>query len=192
MGVSKDKRMLVFDKSNGRCSYCGCELKQRWQVDHVQPQHLNHRYNKDDPNYDPDKIDNLRAACQPCNNLKGGFSVEGFRECIQDQLDKCKNNCSHYRVALRFDMISEDRKKIEFYFETMNSEADGIKISAEQVWHDKDNWPWCVIGIVDKHNDGKFIAIYTEDEHNDNLTDMIKEDEFVKRFTPPTARDDDE
>lgn len=30
-------RQKVFDKCNGRCAYCGCELTGRWHVDHMDP-----------------------------------------------------------------------------------------------------------------------------------------------------------
>lgn len=35
--MNKKDRQILFDKYNGRCAYCGCELNKYWQVDHVEP-----------------------------------------------------------------------------------------------------------------------------------------------------------
>lgn len=37
MGVSKKTREQIFNKYNGRCAYCGCELTNKWHVDHMEP-----------------------------------------------------------------------------------------------------------------------------------------------------------
>ena len=31
------KREIVYDKFNGRCAYCGCELKAGFHIDHIDP-----------------------------------------------------------------------------------------------------------------------------------------------------------
>jgi len=31
------KRQKVYDKFNGRCAYCGCELKAGFHIDHIEP-----------------------------------------------------------------------------------------------------------------------------------------------------------
>lgn len=34
--LTKDERMAVYEKTNGHCAYCGCELEYKdMQVDHV-------------------------------------------------------------------------------------------------------------------------------------------------------------
>ena len=36
--LTKDERMAVYEKTNGHCAYCGCELEYKdMQVDHVIP-----------------------------------------------------------------------------------------------------------------------------------------------------------
>jgi 5-methylcytosine-specific restriction endonuclease McrA len=35
--MTKKDRQLIFDKYNGKCAYCGCDLKKGWHVDHVEP-----------------------------------------------------------------------------------------------------------------------------------------------------------
>lgn len=31
------KRQIIFDKYNGKCAYCGCELQKLWHIDHIEP-----------------------------------------------------------------------------------------------------------------------------------------------------------
>lgn len=35
--MNKKDRQLIFDKYNGRCAYCGCELTKGWHVDEIEP-----------------------------------------------------------------------------------------------------------------------------------------------------------
>ena len=37
MTLSKKKREALRMKFGGKCAYCGCELNQRWQADHIEP-----------------------------------------------------------------------------------------------------------------------------------------------------------
>ena len=38
--LTKDERMAVYRKTNGRCAYCGCVLEYKdMQVDHIIPIH---------------------------------------------------------------------------------------------------------------------------------------------------------
>ena len=44
--MTKKDRQIVFDKYNGKCSYCGCELTKGWHVDHIEPIVRDFIYNK--------------------------------------------------------------------------------------------------------------------------------------------------
>lgn len=35
--MTKEERQILFNKFGGRCTYCGCELKKSWHVDHIEP-----------------------------------------------------------------------------------------------------------------------------------------------------------
>lgn len=37
MKLNKKQRELVYNKYNGKCAYCGCNLPTRWHVDHIEP-----------------------------------------------------------------------------------------------------------------------------------------------------------
>lgn len=56
------RRREVFDKSDGRCFYCGkvLTLDGRWHIEHQMPRAL----------LGPDEMPNLVAACAPCNLAK--------------------------------------------------------------------------------------------------------------------------
>lgn len=75
IGDKKKKIELVFQKTNGKCWYCGCDLFseyifdendkcvmtiRRWHVDHVYP------YSKGGS----DEIENLVPSCISCNLKK--------------------------------------------------------------------------------------------------------------------------
>ena len=34
--MKKIERELIFNKYNGKCAYCGCELKKGWHIDHIE------------------------------------------------------------------------------------------------------------------------------------------------------------
>lgn len=56
------RRREVFDKSDGKCFYCGkaLTLDGRWHIEHQMPRAL----------LGPDELPNLVAACPPCNHAK--------------------------------------------------------------------------------------------------------------------------
>jgi hypothetical protein len=56
------RRREVFDKSDGKCFYCGQVLKLdgKWHIEHQMPRAL----------LGPDELPNLVASCAPCNLAK--------------------------------------------------------------------------------------------------------------------------
>lgn len=76
----------VWQKTLGKCWYCGCELKtyevrdqwhqdvrDRYSIDHLTPKGQG----------GSGAIDNLVPCCRSCNSAKGGKSVEEYREFLQ-------------------------------------------------------------------------------------------------------------
>lgn len=123
----KINRQTIFKKTNGRCAYCGCEVN-KFQVDHIVaksrfeqsianknvPTFLNHLTSKD-----INHIDNLVAACSVCNKWKSDFSLELFRNELQQQIKRLNNFSSNYRIAKKYGLVKELPKNIVFYFETI-------------------------------------------------------------------------
>jgi len=107
----KIDRVKVLAKTNGRCAYCGCELNNKFQVDHIVPQirkgeNIHH-------------IDNLLPSCASCNNYKSTFSVEQFRKELGELVRRLNETNTIYRIAKRFNHVQEFVKPITFYFETL-------------------------------------------------------------------------
>jgi len=42
--MTSNKRQQVYDKFNGRCAYCGCELQKGWHVDEILPVRRKYKY----------------------------------------------------------------------------------------------------------------------------------------------------
>ena len=64
------RRRQVFDKSEGKCFYCGTALRLdgKWHVEHQMPRAL----------MGPDELPNLVAACVPCNLAKSDRTALEF------------------------------------------------------------------------------------------------------------------
>ena len=106
--IPKDVRKQVYEKYNGHCAYCGCDLAYKdMQVDHVTSVYGNNGSND---------IDNLMPACRMCNFYKSTFTLDKFRknlETLHERLLKL----FIYRLALKYGLISEHKKDVVFYFE---------------------------------------------------------------------------
>jgi 5-methylcytosine-specific restriction endonuclease McrA len=129
--MNKELKHKIKVKYNGRCAYCGIELDNTWQVDHMiskreyssqiqagkQPKHLKHLTLND-----VDHIDNLTPACKPCNNYKHSYSVDFFRETLKTMLNKKHEylfkSKTKMQVALNMGTVKLQEWDGVFYFET--------------------------------------------------------------------------
>lgn len=116
--ISKEKRQQVFNKYNGKCAYCGCDLKlNSFHVDHIEakfrgtPQEYLKRIKGSD------KLENFNPSCPSCNSSKSTFQIEDWRKELCLKLKRLHRDNSSYRIALRFGMIEEKETKVLFYFE---------------------------------------------------------------------------
>lgn len=122
------KRQQIYDKTGGKCYYCGCELPKRWHVDHFWPQLKSHWLKSDlmmeglpAPENLKDINDprNLVPSCPRCNIRKHTLTVEEFREAIKDQINQLNERSNQYSLAKDFGLIEETGIEVEFYFERM-------------------------------------------------------------------------
>lgn len=116
--ISKKKRIQVYEKYQGHCAYCGCELEYKdMQVDHIKSVYLHNDYHDDmteDELYD---ISNLMPACRMCNFYKSEGDIEQLRNRLSDELIRNMRNPFDYRLALKYGLIQENIHPIIFYFE---------------------------------------------------------------------------
>lgn len=117
MSITKKQRKEVYNKSDGHCWYCGCDLPDKWHVDHVEPVIRNYGGKIDPAMSHLDTVDNMVPACPPCNMFKGTSSIERFRKHIERLPDILDTYSVKYRNAIRFNMLQDMREPATFWFE---------------------------------------------------------------------------
>lgn len=107
-------RRRVYEKTNGHCAYCGCELEySNMQVDHVIPR----------ANGGTNDFNNLLPACRSCNHRKGTSTVESFRKQVELFTSVLERDSVTYRNAVRFGLVIPNPHPVIFYFEKQKSEV---------------------------------------------------------------------
>ena len=82
MKLNKKQRQEVFDKTAGRCWYCGCKLTEKWHADHVEPVIRLGAGELLRP--ENDTVENMVPACHPCNLHKHSSNLENYRRIIAE------------------------------------------------------------------------------------------------------------
>ena len=110
--LTNKERKRIFNKWNGHCAYCGCEIEfTEMQVDHLNPLHLGGE----------DTIWNMMPSCRSCNKYKHTLTLEKFREAIESWTDVLERGNTTYRNAVRYGQIQPTPTPVSFYFEHMGS-----------------------------------------------------------------------
>jgi len=128
----KEERRLVFEKTGGKCAYCGCVLTHKsMTVDHIEPivRPLEFKKGKvvtKNMKGTPEQEDlsNKLPACRSCNSLKGSYSIESFRSLVADLTQSSIRNESKFRTMLRFGLIEVINDPIVFEFEQQGIEVE--------------------------------------------------------------------
>lgn len=108
--LSDKERRRIYNKTNGHCAYCGCNLRfEQMTADHIKPI----------ANGGADIENNMLPACRSCNHRKGTSSVESFREQVERFLDVLNRDNVTYKNAVRFGLIVPNPHKVKFYFEKL-------------------------------------------------------------------------
>ena len=115
--LTQVERKAVYDKYNGHCAYCGCEIPFKgFNVDHLYCLR-NYEGTEESTGIDVYSIDNLMPACGSCNRYKATMDLETFRKQLQKIPDRLQRDVCTYNIALRYRMLQENREPIRFYFE---------------------------------------------------------------------------
>jgi len=127
--MSKE-RQAIYNKTNGKCYYCGCELPKRWHADHLKPvwrdvkavvkddgrvKYLYGQGEMQRPQFDT--FENKVPSCPRCNIRKSTESLEQFRKSIANQINVLMRNSNSFKLALDYGLIEITDKEVEFYFE---------------------------------------------------------------------------
>ena len=128
MAFSKQQRIEIHSKFNGKCAYCGAEIQLKdMQVDHIIAQRnfiadIQNKFRI--PNFlnhltplDVNNIDNLHPACRICNKWKSDFDLEFFRRELSEQVNRLNSYSTNYRIAKKYGQIQETVAPIRFFFE---------------------------------------------------------------------------
>lgn len=122
MKMSK-KRQAIYDKSGGKCWYCGCDLVKGWHADHFEPVRRNPKWATDrgavamlnpELNTEANKV----PACASCNMMKSSLPIEHFRKQITQFINSLNEYSTQYKFAKRYGLITETSKPVVFWFET--------------------------------------------------------------------------
>lgn len=106
--IPKNILEKVYQKCNGHCAYCGCELEYKdMQVYHVTSVFYYNGTND---------IDNILPSCRMCNFYKSTFTLDEFRKNLETLHERLRKTFI-YRLALKYGLIEEHKKKFKFYFE---------------------------------------------------------------------------
>lgn len=112
--INKQLRQQVYDKYNGHCAYCGCELEMKdMQIDHIESVYRAEVLHKQVDN----TIDNFMPACPSCNYYKHTDTIEQFRSNLTDMLMRNVRRPFDYRLAVKYGLVVEKIQPIKFYFE---------------------------------------------------------------------------
>lgn len=134
MNFTKQQRLDIYNKYDGKCAYCGHDIEQLkdMQIDHIIPKRNFNDYMNNGEEYKKMKIpyfllhltkddlnhfDNLNPSCRVCNKKKDAYSLENFRQLLEDQINQLNKYSSQYRIAKRYGFVEEKPHKIKFYFE---------------------------------------------------------------------------
>lgn len=122
---SKKQRAALRAKFGGRCAYCG-GLLDKMQADHLAPvtRITMDPWSRPLPaaerrllNPERNVVDNMMPACPPCNNSKGGYSLEGWRDLISRSAEIVAREKPIFRAGVRFGRITVSQEPVVFYFE---------------------------------------------------------------------------
>lgn len=163
--VSKKMRLQVYNKYQGRCAYCGREIKlQEMQVDHIIPLAYSIYGPKEQANKvremfedgSINSLENLMPACRACNFYKGINDTERFRERIKSELEHTCRQSFQTRLAMQYGMIKYTPWDGVFYFEKIEKEevlvnnfhiGDKIRLKG----HVEDDIGFVIANITDTH-----------------------------------------
>ena len=119
--ISKAMRQRVFEKFNGHCAYCGCELTiEKMQVDHLYSVYRSVEW---DGKQADNSFENLMPACRQCNFYKGSMTLEWFRLQLKTLINRVRLPYV-FRLAEKYKMVEEKQWDGKFYFERLKEWQD--------------------------------------------------------------------
>ena len=123
--MTKAERKTIWEKTGGKCYYCGKPLEKGWHVDHIAPV-LRHPRTGKMHRPELDVNGNKVPSCPRCNIWKHTEPLEGFKLDIQRLITRLNRDFSAYRMAKDFGLVKETEKSVVFYFENKEPQYQSI------------------------------------------------------------------
>ncbi len=118
--IPKETRLSLYSKYNQRCAYCGNPITYKeMQIDHIKSVYVNSDINQNMNKEELYDTTNLLPSCRQCNFYKSTFDIETFRQRLTTTLIDNLRKQFNYRLALKYGLITENIKPVEFYFEQL-------------------------------------------------------------------------
>ncbi len=127
--MKKTDRELIFNKYDGKCAYCGCELQKGWHADHIEPIVRDFIYNKNKQRFENngifrnpenENLQNYNPSCPSCNIQKNSYTLEQFRDNIKQFVNSLNQYSTQYKFAKKYGLVSETDIEVKFHFETVS------------------------------------------------------------------------
>lgn len=127
--MKKTDRELIFNKYDGKCAYCGCELTKGWHADHIEPIVRDFIYNKNKQRFETngiyrnpenENLQNYNPSCPSCNIQKNSYTLEQFRENIKQFINSLNQYSTQYKFAKKYGLVYETDIEVKFHFETVS------------------------------------------------------------------------
>ncbi|WP_159467978.1 hypothetical protein [Dyadobacter sp. 3J3] len=141
--TKREKRQLIYDKFDGKCAYCGCDLNGKFHIDEIEPCRRKQKmipahWTNGNPTTENDtstafvtsrwvndgfenpeafRIENQNPSCASCNINKHSMSLEEFRKLIAGFMKHLNEINTQYKIAKRYGLVSETNEEVKFYFE---------------------------------------------------------------------------
>ena len=108
--MNKITRNKVYNKYNGHCAYCGCEIKENaFEVDHFSP-----KLRWDEDKGGSDTLENYMPAWRKCNRQKSSMSIEAFRNTLKNKINVLNRDITAYETAKRYGLVEETNEEVIF------------------------------------------------------------------------------
>lgn len=116
MKLTKQQRIELRNKYQGRCAYCGDLLGERWHADHIEPI-VRNWWNGTCEHPERNTLENFNPSCPSCNIVKSSMSLDSFRKILGGFITSLNRDSTQYKFAKRYGLLEEKEIEVKFWFE---------------------------------------------------------------------------
>ena len=133
MSKVKD-RQLIFEKYNGHCAYCGCELKKGWHMDHAYPverkmKNIGGHYIFKSTGEKVPNMYNEDIDFKDIQHVPNKLVPDGFRKPENDTIENMMPSCPSCNINKHSMNIEEFRAFITRFVTSLNKNNTQYRIA---------------------------------------------------------------